>query len=271
MTVGSTFIACMLTILGYSIQSQRTCFDDDIVASDNLCHLNIGIFCHAFHNRLYLFVQLFDGVILVERNVDGSTALEVKAEVQCASLCLMHENHAGRNGKQQNAGDREEDLSLFHKWKSLALFLGSVVFRILQSHTVQAVDQQSGNNHGAEHGKNNTKSKVELNLIALNAFDLTLTLPGIAGVILSIGMAVDANVIIYARIEEEIGAGKTVHAAIRDGFKKAASAILDGNVTTLIAAAVLYALASGSVRGFAMTLALGIVLSMFSAMVVSRP
>ena len=83
-------------------------------------------------------------------------------------------------------------------------------------------------------------------------------------------MAVDANVIIYARIEEEIGAGKTVHAAIRDGFKKAASAILDGNVTTLIAAAVLYALASGSVRGFAMTLALGIVLSMFSAMVVSR-
>ena len=95
-------------------------------------------------------------------------------------------------------------------------------------------------------------------------------LPGIAGVILSIGMAVDANVIIYARIEEEIGAGKTVHAAIRDGFKKATSAILDGNVTTLIAAAVLYALASGSVRGFAMTLALGIVLSMFSAMVVSR-
>ena len=107
-------------------------------------------------------------------------------------------------------------------------------------------------------------------LVLLNAFNITLTLPGIAGIILGIGMAVDANVIIYARIEEEIGAGKTVHAAIRDGFKKAASAILDGNVTTLIAAAVLYALASGSVRGFAMTLALGIVLSMFSAMVVSR-
>ena len=107
-------------------------------------------------------------------------------------------------------------------------------------------------------------------LVGLNALDITLTLPGVAGIILNIGMAVDANVIIYARIEEEIGAGKTVHAAIRDGFKKAASAILDGNVTTLIAAAVLYALASGSVRGFAMTLALGIVLSMFSAMVVSR-
>ena len=107
-------------------------------------------------------------------------------------------------------------------------------------------------------------------IATLYLFEITLTLPGIAGIILSIGMAVDANVIIYARIEEEIGAGKTVHAAIRDGFKKAASAILDGNVTTLIAAAVLYALASGSVRGFAMTLALGIVLSMFSAMVVSR-
>lgn len=83
-------------------------------------------------------------------------------------------------------------------------------------------------------------------------------------------MAVDANVIIYARIEEEIGAGKTVHAAIRDGFKKAASAILDGNVTTLIAAAVLYALTSGSVRDSPLTvLALGISSSMFSAMVVS--
>ena len=111
---------------------------------------------------------------------------------------------------------------------------------------------------------------VELNLIALNAFDLTLTLPGIAGVILSIGMAVDANVIIYARMREEIAAGKTIHAAISAGFKKAMSAILDGNITTLIAAAVLYALGNGSVRGFAMTLALGIVLSMFSALVISR-
>ena len=119
--------------------------------------------CKKKHNRLYLFVQLFDGLILVERNVDGSTALDVKAEVPCASLFLMHAHHAGRNGKQQNAGDREEDLSLFHKWKALALFLGSVVFRILQSHTVQAVDQQSTNNHDADHGQNNTKSSVKAN------------------------------------------------------------------------------------------------------------
>ena len=104
----------------------------------------------------------------------------------------------------------------------------------------------------------------------LNAFDLTLTLPGIAGIILSIGMAVDANVIIYARIREEIAAGKSVRSAIKIGFEKAMSAIVDGNITTLIAAAVLGAMGSGSVKGFAMTLALGIVLSMFTALVISR-
>jgi len=109
-----------------------------------------------------------------------------------------------------------------------------------------------------------------LELVMLNAFDLTLTLPGIAGIILSIGMAVDANVIIYARIREEITAGKSVQNAINIGFKKALSAIVDGNITTLIAAAVLGMLGSGSVKGFAMTLALGIVLSMFTALVISR-
>lgn len=109
-----------------------------------------------------------------------------------------------------------------------------------------------------------------LELVMLNAFDLTLTLPGIAGIILSIGMAVDANVIIYARIREEIAAGKSVRNAITSGFKKAFSAIFDGNITTLIAAAVLGVLGTGSVQGFAMTLALGIVLSMFTALVISR-
>ncbi|MDD3337492.1 MAG: protein translocase subunit SecD [Lachnospiraceae bacterium] len=107
-------------------------------------------------------------------------------------------------------------------------------------------------------------------LVLLNAFDLTLTLPGIAGIILGIGMAVDANVIIYARIREEITAGSSTKNAIQAGFQKALSAILDGNITTLIAAAVLGWLGTGSVRGFAMTLALGIVVSMFTALVVSR-
>ena len=111
---------------------------------------------------------------------------------------------------------------------------------------------------------------VGLELVMLNAFDLTLTLPGIAGIILSIGMAVDANVIIYARIREEIGAGRSVRTAIKTGFQKALSAILDGNITTLIAAAVLWLMGTGSVKGFAMTLALGIVLSMFTALVISR-
>ena len=111
---------------------------------------------------------------------------------------------------------------------------------------------------------------VCLDLIALNAFDLTLTLQGIAGIILSIGMAVDANVIIYARIQEEIAAGKSVRTALQNGFKKAFSAIFDGNITTLIAAFVLNWLGSGTVKGFAQTLALGIVLSMFTALVVSK-
>lgn len=109
-----------------------------------------------------------------------------------------------------------------------------------------------------------------LTVLCLNMFEITLTLPGIAGIILSIGMAVDANVIIFARIREEITAGKTVRSAIDDGFKKALSAIVDGNVTTLIAALVLAVKGSGTVKGFAYTLALGIVISMFTALVVTR-
>lgn len=111
---------------------------------------------------------------------------------------------------------------------------------------------------------------VALMLILLNAFDLTLTLPGIAGIILSIGMAVDANVIIFSRMQEEITLGNSVRGAIQAGFNKAMSAIIDGNVTTLIAAAVLGALGTGSIKGFAMTLALGVALSMFTALVITR-
>lgn len=107
-------------------------------------------------------------------------------------------------------------------------------------------------------------------MILLNAFDITLTLPGIAGIILGIGMAVDANVIIFARVKEELSAGSSVLGALRAGFHKAMSAILDGNITTLIAAAVLWLRGSGPVKGFAQTLALGIVVSMFTALVVTR-
>ncbi|MCQ2535841.1 MAG: protein translocase subunit SecD [Lachnospiraceae bacterium] len=107
-------------------------------------------------------------------------------------------------------------------------------------------------------------------LAILQLYDITLTLPGIAGIILSIGMAVDANVIIYARIREEIAAGVSVRGAIDSGFKKAFSAIFDGNITTLIAAAVLGVKGSGTVKGFAITLAIGVVLSMFTALVVSK-
>ena len=107
-------------------------------------------------------------------------------------------------------------------------------------------------------------------LVLLNAFDITLTLPGIAGIILGIGIAVDANVIIFARVKEELTAGSSVHAALKAGFHKAMSAIIDGNVTTLIAAAVLWLRGSGTVKGFAQTLALGIVVSMFTALVITR-
>ncbi len=113
-------------------------------------------------------------------------------------------------------------------------------------------------------------SYVSLVVLLINGFDMTLTLSGIAGIILSVGMAVDANVIIFARIREELASGKTVQNAIKIGFDKALSAIIDGNITTLIAALVLWLLGPGSVKGFAQTLALGIALSMFTALVVTR-
>ena len=111
---------------------------------------------------------------------------------------------------------------------------------------------------------------IILTILLLNGFEITLTLPGIAGIILSIGMAVDANVIIFSRIGEELATGKTVRSSIKIGFQKAKSAILDGNITTLIAAFVLWFMGSGTVKGFAQTLALGIVLSMFTSMLISR-
>ena len=109
-----------------------------------------------------------------------------------------------------------------------------------------------------------------ITVFCLNFFDMTLTLPGIAGIVLSIGMAVDANVITFARIREEIASGKSVRSAIDSGYKKALSAIIDGNVTTLIAALVLGVIGTGSIKGFAQTLALGIVVSMITALFVTK-
>ncbi|MCF4152212.1 protein translocase subunit SecD [Dethiosulfovibrio sp. F2B] len=104
----------------------------------------------------------------------------------------------------------------------------------------------------------------------LISFKATLTLPGIAGIILTIGMAVDGNILIFERIKEEYRDGKTPFASLDSGFKKAFKTILDANVTTLIAAAVLYYFGSGPIRGFALTLAFGIVASVFSAVLVTR-
>lgn len=109
-----------------------------------------------------------------------------------------------------------------------------------------------------------------INIILISVLNLTLTLPGIAGIILSIGMAVDANVIIFARIREELRMEKTLRASVKAGFSKALSAIIDGNVTTMIAAVVLWIFGTGPIKGFASTLALGIVVSLFTALVVTR-
>ncbi len=111
---------------------------------------------------------------------------------------------------------------------------------------------------------------VVLTLLCLNFFNASLTLPGIAGIVLSIGMAVDANVVIFTRIKEEIGAGNGVKTAIDAGFNKALSAILDSNITTLIAAAVLYLMGTGPIKGFALTLGIGILLSMFTALFITK-
>jgi preprotein translocase subunit SecD len=104
----------------------------------------------------------------------------------------------------------------------------------------------------------------------LAAFQATLTLPGIAGIILTIGMAVDANVIIFERIREEVRLGKTPRAAVDGGYARATMTILDANITTLIAALVLFQFGTGPVKGFAVTLSIGILASLFTAIIVAR-
>ncbi len=107
-------------------------------------------------------------------------------------------------------------------------------------------------------------------MAVLTGLGATLTLPGIAGIILTIGMSVDANVLIFERIREELRAGKTVLASIDSGYSRAFRTILDANVTTLITAIVLYQFGTGAIKGFAVTLSIGIVASMFTAIVITR-
>ncbi|MBQ7265773.1 MAG: protein translocase subunit SecD [Firmicutes bacterium] len=107
-------------------------------------------------------------------------------------------------------------------------------------------------------------------LVLMSLLGVTLTLPGVAGIVLSVGMAVDANVIIFERTKEEIKLGKSVKVAVKNGFAKAFSAIFDGNITTLISCAILFWLGTGPIKGFAQTLSLGIIVSMFTALVITR-
>jgi preprotein translocase subunit SecD len=109
-----------------------------------------------------------------------------------------------------------------------------------------------------------------LTLAALSALRATLTLPGIAGLVLSVGLAVDANVIIFEKMKEELRLGKSLRAATEAGWHRALSAIIDSNVTAVIAAAILFFLGSGPIRGFAVTLSVGVIISMFTAITVTR-
>ncbi|MPW24561.1 protein translocase subunit SecD [Alkalibaculum sp. M08DMB] len=111
---------------------------------------------------------------------------------------------------------------------------------------------------------------ILLNFLVFTLIGVTITLPGIAGIILSVGMAVDANVIIFERIKEELKLGKSLMASIDAGFKRAITAIIDGNITTIIAGVVLFALGSGTVRGFAVTLMIGVVISMFTSLTITK-
>ncbi len=111
---------------------------------------------------------------------------------------------------------------------------------------------------------------VGLELVALSVLHVTLTLPGIAGIVLSVGMAVDANVVIFERVKEELIAGHSLRVSVHNGFSRALPAIIDGNVTTLIAAVVLFWLGTGTVKGFAQTLMIGIIISMFTAIFITR-
>ena len=111
---------------------------------------------------------------------------------------------------------------------------------------------------------------IGLELVALSIFDVTLTLPGIAGIVLSVGMAVDANVVIFERMKEELLEGHSLRASVHNGFSRALPAIIDGNVTTIIVVGVLFWLGTGTVKGFAQTLMIGIIISMFTAIFITR-
>ncbi len=195
-----------------------------------------------------------DGKCVISGSFDNESASELASYIRIGSLSLeLEEIRSNVVGAQ--LGEKAVSTSLIAGAIGLAIVM---IFMIFVYHLPGVIAALA------------LVFYTAIELVALNAFDMTLTLAGIAGVILSIGMAVDANVIIYARIREEISAGKSVKSAIDIGFKKALTAIIDGNITTLIAAVVLNFMATGSVKGFAQTLALGIVVSMITACLISR-
>lgn len=198
--------------------------------------------------------EITDGIAIITGMPDYATAENLASTIRIGGLKLeLEELRSNVVGAQLGSEAIETSL------KAGAIGMGLVVLFMLIVYLIPGLAASLA-----------LGIYVGLVIVLLNAFNITLTLPGIAGIILSIGMAVDANVIIFARIREELATGKTVQSAIKIGFQKARSAILDGNITTLIAAFVLGLRGSGPVKGFAQTLALGIVVSMFTALVITR-
>jgi len=111
---------------------------------------------------------------------------------------------------------------------------------------------------------------IAITAICIVLFKVNLSLPGIAGIFLTIGMAVDANVVIFERIKEELNFGKSLKAAVKSGFNRAFTAVIDSNITTLIAAVVLWIYGTGAIQGFAITLFLGVVISLFTALLLTK-
>ncbi len=197
---------------------------------------------------------LTDGTAVISPMEDYATAENLASTIRIGGLKLeLEELHSKVVGAQLGVEAIETSL------KAGAIGFIIVVILMIAVYYIAGVASAIG-----------LSLYVALVVLLIRGFDMTLTLSGIAGIILSIGMAVDANVIIFARIREELAAGLSVRTAMKTGFDKALSAIVDGNITTLIAAGVLLLLAPGSVKGFAQTLALGIVLSMFTALVITR-
>ncbi|MBM6829736.1 protein translocase subunit SecD [Anaerotignum lactatifermentans] len=198
--------------------------------------------------------EITDGNAIITGNFTGESAEELASLIRAGSLPFnLNVIHMKNVGARLGADALDSGVMAGMVGIALVLLFMLVVYKLLGLAADIALVVYIG-----------------LEMVLLSAFGITLTLPGIAGIILSIGMAVDANVVIFERIKEELVEGKTLRVSVKNGFSRALPAILDGNITTLIAAVVLFVFGSGTVKGFATTLMMGIIISMFTALCITR-